>query len=330
LASLPDELQENALYYFLDTFISNLNFISDTQYFPGFLLIKHPNWKPTYRKHYSIEEIGKNLGYLRTLCHNGSTKAAMVLASIVYTGLGEHPHYDPLTGYGLRDRDHRIFSVVTDPEKEKEPFFRDLEEFREITQSPTHVPDKVVRDILLLRYFEKKNDKEMVNHQLKQIDLSQAMWLDSRFCDDITILSCIKLEESGLQQLINNKQVLHHLINLGRLQVANDIKSSLPEEVLKEKDEAGRNILHTLVEYLSTDGIFRPGIVLMIFDFICQRFPDMLAEPDNQGHTVYDDIERLKEKLKSPYDEQILEKIESTIAECQEKLKSRLADHNRR
>jgi hypothetical protein len=136
--------------------------------------------------------------------------------------------------------------------------------------------------------------------------------LDNSFCSDDTILSCIKLEENSLQKLVSNKQVFHHLITLGRLRAAIGIKEKLSEEVLRVKDETGRNILHTLVDYLATNGAYGSRLVMDIFNFVCLRFPEMLAEPDNQGHTVYDDIERLKPHC----DNTISEEIESTLMKC--------------
>ena len=305
LPSLPDELQDKALFYFLNTFISNLyhtdlqSFIHDT------LFNKKPSYQPTYREHYSIEEIGKNLGYLRTLYRNGSTKAAMVLASLVYSGIGEYRDHEMDFEYGS----YRFFSQSK--RQEKEPLFRDLEENREITQNLAHFPNKIVRDLFLLKFFEAKNDGKMVNAQLKQIDLSQAIWLDSRFCSDDTILSCIKLEENSLQQLISDKQAFHHLLITRRLLVAQEIKHNLPEEVLKVKDETGRNILHTLVDYLSNHGICGAAIVMNIFNFVCQRFPEMLAESDNEGRTVYDSIERFKPRNK--WNLEVHSRLESAI-----------------
>lgn len=310
LPNLPDDLQDTALFYFLDTFISNLYNKPDIQPFiEDTLFNKQSGWKPTYRKHYSIEEIRNNLDYLRTLCHKGSTKAAKVLASLAYSGIGEHHDHEIDFGY----RFGRLFSQ--EKHQEKEPLFRDLEEYKEITQNPAHFPNKVVRDLLLLKFFEAKNDMEMVNAQLKQIDLSQAIGLDNRFCSDHTILSCIKLEENSLHQLISNKQVLHHLITLGRLWVANGIKHNLPEEVLRVKDEADRNILHTLVDYLFSHGIYGAAIVMDVFNFVCQRFPEMLAESDNEGRTVYDSIEQFK--LQSEWDLDVRNRLESAIAKYQ-------------
>lgn len=303
LPSLPHELQEQALLYFLDTFITELSYLSDFQSFMRNHLFNANSSCPfKYRKHYSIEEIEKNLGYLRALYQKGNTKAAMVLASIVYVGLIE---YSDDNAVELR---MYLFPQPT-PKKKEKVLFQLLEEYREITQNTVHFPDKIVRDIFLLRYFEAKQDKKMIDTQLKHIDLGQAVWLDSKFFGDHTILSCIELEENGLQQLKSNKQILHDLITLGRSQLANFIKHTLPEEVLREKGKDDRNILHTLVEHLIVHA-FGSRPVLDIFNFVCERFPDMLAESDSQGHTVYDDIERLKLHC----DVEIREEIESTLA----------------
>lgn len=300
LPSLQDALQEMALFYFLNTFISNLPVV-DIQFSSHNLLYNQPDWRPARQKYYSAEEIRNNLGYLRTLYHKGSTKAAMVLASLVYSGVFDYVDRDSM-GFLLFPRS-----------KPQQKVSCNLEEYREITQNPVHFPKKIDRDIFLLRYFEAKNDREMITAQLKQIDLSQAILLDIRFCSNEIILSCIKQGESSFQQLISNKHIFHHLIVGGRLHVADEIKHKLPEEVFRVKDATGRNTLHILVDYI-LDYAISSESVIGIVNFICQQFPEMLAETDNEGCTVSKRIEQFKPRDQDKWSLIARDKLKSTIA----------------
>jgi hypothetical protein len=306
LPGLPERIQNQALFYFLDTFISNLTTPSAIE-----LLLSEGSWQPSYRKHYSIKQIEQNLNTLHVLYIKGNTTAAMLLASIFYSGLCE-------------DQENRVCAEVmffNTPQK-KEVLFRDLEKYREITQNPIHFPNKVVSDLCLLKFFEAKNDKEGASAQLIQIDVSQAIWLDTKLCSDCKIKSCIEANKrDSLEKLVAVKNVLHELIILDRLILADWIKDKLPKEVSKEvltaKDETGRNILHVLVNYLSENGLSGSALVIKLFNFVSQRFPDMLSEQDSEGNTVYNYIDRLA--LHSSED--IYKEIEASIASYRDQAK---------
>ncbi len=171
LPGLPDTLQDQALFYFLDTFIANLSFPnSEFSILRTFL-----NGSPkvlSNREHYSTEEIKKNLAYLRALYQQGNTKAAMLLAVIVYSGLdGPKDDHDNMKNFEVHLLS--LFRPATTPQEEVSLPFRDLEEYKEITQNASHFPNKSVRDVFLLKYFEAKNSKELVATQLKQMDLGE-------------------------------------------------------------------------------------------------------------------------------------------------------------
>lgn len=312
LPKLHVTVQDLALFYFLDIFISNLHLnqhaIFNIDSFINTHLYQVNPWVPTYRKHLSLDEIKYNLDILRALAKNGHTNAACMLAIITFHGLTEEqPSHSGIFG----------ININYTRQSHQEPILRDLEAYKEITQNPLHIEEKIFRDLFLLKYFIAKKDKALANNQLKVIDLIQAVSLDQSFCEDLTIMSCIESnQEKSAEQLASNTNLLLGIIKMGRLTLASHIKHLFPDEALKAKDEQDRNILHSLTDHLLKNGIFGSFSVLDLFHFVCRRLPSLLTEPDHQGSTVHDEIMHLKLHRTSDFDIEMLAKLDSILADC--------------
>lgn len=311
LPKLPAPLQDLALIYFLNTFISNIkdygNFDIDS--FIKTHLYQQSHWIPTYRKHVSFDEISNNLGILRTLANNGNSKAACMLAIISFSGFTEEKR----DHFGL----HGIGHFLGSPHQKIEPILRDLETYKEITQNPVLFKEKIFRDLFLLKYFLAIEDKTLSDNQLKVINIIQAISLDRSICTDFTIISCIDSDqENSTKQLTSNTHLFLDIIKMGRLVLACHIKHLFPDEALNAKDELDRNILHSLTDFLLKNGNGGSIQSLDLFHFVCCRFPSLLTEPDHQGSTVDDEIKRLKLHRTSEWDQPMLAKLDSILAAC--------------
>lgn len=303
LPQLPDMLQDIAFTVFLNTFISDI----ETYDFDTLIknnLFSESNKNLMYRKHYSVEQIKENLGYLRTLYTNGNTKAAYLLAMIVGSGLSEHSK--------LYATEHSLtYPFFQSHSVEPRKILIDLEEFKAITQNPVHFPEKIVRDLFLLKYYNAKKDTISFDSLLMEIDINQAILMNSNFCDSHTILSWIEFDTKNQIQNTPNKHLIHNLIQMDKIYLASRIKSKFSDGVLQAKDELGRNILHVLVNYISTKKIVGSKFILDLFQYISNRIPKMLAEEDNQGYTVYDSIQRLKSVLTNEWEKELYREIKS-------------------
>ncbi|MFA6303223.1 MAG: hypothetical protein WC627_08845 [Legionella sp.] len=297
LPELPDILQDTALEIFLKTFLSGIdNYDINT-------LIENNlfnNYRKTlnFRKHYSVEQIKTNLGYLRTLYDNGNTKAACLLAMIVYSGLCEQSINNEIT-----------FTISESEKTQTPPIIYDLEEFKKITQNPAHFPEKIVRDLFLLKYYTEKRDHTSIDSLRKEIDINQAILMPFSFCNDYPIIECIKLQGYNSIKSIGNTQLLYHLIQMGRELLASKIISELSDDVIQAKDETGNNILHFLINYLLINKNVGSKYIIDLFKHISDHFPEMLTEQDNQGYTVYDNIQKLKPEVSV----ELYQKVKSII-----------------
>ena len=304
---LSPALQETAFYYFIDTFItatflreSNFNSFVD-----GNLLNRTPA-QLILRQHYSIEQLERNLLLLRTLYKGGCVKAGMLLAVIVNSGICIE---DSQKEKGETSAD--LFRRLTKDQIPK-TVYRDLEEYREITQNPEVFTDKTIRDLCLIHYGESSHNHDLVDTLLKQFDVIVASSLKQALLSDDLLNRCLAIQCDTLI----NQPVLHALMLARRVCVVNIVKDKLPESVLKFKDNNNQNILHVVIEYISA--YHSAGIIPLmdLFFYISQRFSAMRAEQDINGNTV----DALFQLHKTKLDERFCEQFEAMGSYIEENL----------
>ncbi len=165
---------------------------------------------------------------MRWLCQNGNSAAAKVLAAILYSGLTEE---QPV-----------ISQFFSDAERPT-PIAWDLEEFKQITQNPVLFPNKLDRDLLLVKYLEAKMDSTINQFYIDQIDFSQLVSLCNEYCSDYLIYFLMSGHEGRiLQQFINTTDVLHTLISQQRLYLLKQVMPLVSRQKLDEQDELGNTV----------------------------------------------------------------------------------------
>lgn len=289
LGLLPELIQQQALFYFINMFV--VNFANTVQ----METLEQNQKKLYYRKHYDLEEIKKKLDILRYLAQTGNVFAGKALATLVFTGLVCESGKSSSLNYQLLP-----FFNHLHPQPPGQ--FKDLEEYRTLTQNPAIYPEKIIRDFHLLRYFEEKKDLSGKAKLLKDINLVEAINMDLQMFSDDTLIQCIETDEfNKLEELVPIEGVLASLIKLRRTKLVDWLKDKLPDNKLREIDKDGRNILHSLIDNLDKYKVCNSYFVLRSFTFICNRFPEMLLETDKEGHSVLMTIEDLLANTNSDY-----------------------------